>query len=50
MHPLKLPLLLTPLTYIHVGNPGLLPNGEKEFNYPNPTVADTLPVIAGNSV
>jgi len=36
MNPLKLPLLLTPLTgtpdrYIHVGNPSLLPRGEKEL-------------------
>jgi len=32
MNPLKLPLLLTPLTYIHVGNPNLLPPGEKELH------------------
>jgi len=31
--PLKLPLLLTPLTYIHVGNPCLLPRGEKAYRY-----------------
>jgi len=32
--PLKLPLLLTPLTYIHVGNPCPLPEGERESVYP----------------
>jgi len=50
MNPLKLPLLLTPLTYIHVGNPSLLPRGEKglwgvtiKIIYPDPAnvVMDT---------
>jgi hypothetical protein len=46
-NPLKLPLLLTPLTgtpdrYIHVGNPNLLPRGEKGLHI-NPLTPKEYP-------